>query len=255
MLLGLPYELILIIADSLDSLKDINALLRANHYLSDLLGPVLLKRAANAPPAPPPSPYSCGLARTVLHWASAHGHERLVTKLLKAGSKAAINDQDSEGRTPLHSATVQGNVAVVKILVDNGADTEVRDRKGWTPLHYAAFSGQDLVVWLLVEKGADMEAKEPLFDGKTALHHAAANGRKDVVRLLVQMGAEIDAVDDNGTTAVQHAMGNKQTEVVELLLRFGAASTGCASGGWSVVSNSLARMMLRLFLTSEKTFC
>ena len=49
---------------------------------------------------------------------------------------------------------------------------------------YAAYSGHEAVVKLLVEKGAELDSKDR--DGRTPLSHAAGNGHKAVVKLLVE---------------------------------------------------------------------
>ena len=66
----------------------------------------------------------------------------------------------------------------------------------YTPLHAAASSGQVSVVKLLLEMGAEVDAVNCF--GNTALHVACHNGQDVVVTELLGYGAAIDAVNNMG---------------------------------------------------------
>ena len=48
-----------------------------------------------------------------------------------------VNSQTSTGVTPLHCAAVHGRLEAIILLLDQGADTTIRDNKGNLPLDYA----------------------------------------------------------------------------------------------------------------------
>lgn len=53
-------------------------------------------------------------------------------------NKADINVQDEKsGFTPLHCASAWGNANMVRALLENGADENIKDKKGRTPLNVA----------------------------------------------------------------------------------------------------------------------
>jgi ankyrin repeat protein len=56
---------------------------------------------------------------------------------------------------PLNSASNNGHVDVVKLLLEKGADWTVPNNDGWMPLNCASNNGHVDVVKLLFEKGAD----------------------------------------------------------------------------------------------------
>ena len=64
------------------------------------------------------------------------------------------------GQTPLSWAAQNGHEAVVKLLLEKGADVESKSSNGRTPLSWAAENGHEAVVKLLLEKGADVESKD-----------------------------------------------------------------------------------------------
>lgn len=80
---------------------------------------------------------------------------------------------------------------MLKLLLDNGADTEVKDGSGRTALSHAAVSGRPDVAACLLDRGADLEAMDNT--GKTPLVTAVKSGKVDVVRLFLRRGANIDA--------------------------------------------------------------
>ena len=70
--------------------------------------------------------------------------------LIEGGAHASVL-----GKTALHYAAEKGHVAVVKILLRDGADKNGKDEKGRTPLSHAAENGHALVTEILLDAGAD----------------------------------------------------------------------------------------------------
>jgi ankyrin repeat protein len=137
----------------------------------------------------------------------------VVKLLLNAG--AEVNIAGTSGYTPLRLASGRGYREVVELLLSAGAD--VKD----TSLHVASRNGHKEVVEQLLNAGADVNAKTrgTLY---TSLHTASRKGHKKVVELLLSAGADLDAKDGNLDTPLQAASRNGHTEVVELLLCAGA---------------------------------
>ena len=67
---------------------------------------------------------------------------------------ADINVQDGFGRTPLHTAAINGDLNVVTFLMQNGADPSIPDQDGKTPVRLAIECGHLLLAANLV--GQDM---------------------------------------------------------------------------------------------------
>lgn len=81
-----------------------------------------------------------------------------VTKLLRNSGKDAANEVDGEtGNSLLHGASRLGSVAMVKLLLDHGANPNSVSKKGYTALHVAAWSGHVECVELLIARGCDPE--------------------------------------------------------------------------------------------------
>jgi ankyrin repeat protein len=69
---------------------------------------------------------------------------------------------------------MKGHEAVVRLLLEKGADIDRTTGSGRTALHLAAMSGHLAVVRLLLEKGADVDGTTS--NGQMALHSAAVRG-------------------------------------------------------------------------------
>jgi hypothetical protein len=158
--------------------------------------------------------------RTPLSWAAESGHEAVVKLLLDKGAELETKDTEY-GRTPLSWAAETGREAVVKLLLDKGAELETKPNNGRTPLSWAAESGHEAVVKLLLDKGAELETKDTEY-GRTPLSWAAGNGREAVVRLLLDKGAELGIENRSGWTALQLAALNSHDGVEQLLVIRGA---------------------------------
>ncbi|KAI0428831.1 hypothetical protein F5Y09DRAFT_275147 [Xylaria sp. FL1042] len=95
------------------------------------------------------------LSETSLLWATQNGHEAIVKLLLEAGANTEL--QDDFGQTPLSWAAEKGHEAIVKLLLAAGANTELQGRYGRTPLSWAAEKGHEAIVKLLLAAGANTE--------------------------------------------------------------------------------------------------
>jgi hypothetical protein len=66
----------------------------------------------------------------------------------------------------LYNVAPGGDEAFIRLMLNNGADTEAENMWGETALHRAACYGHEAVVRLLVDNGVDVEAKD--LDEETA---------------------------------------------------------------------------------------
>lgn len=88
---------------------------------------------------------------TLLHWAAINNRSEIVKYLLEkdASVDAVGGDLNS---TPLHWATRQGHLASVVLLINAGADPQIRDAEGCSPIHLAAQFGHTAVVAYLIAR-------------------------------------------------------------------------------------------------------
>jgi ankyrin repeat protein len=147
------------------------------------------------------------------------------------------------GATPLMRAAKSGETAIVKLLLDAGADPKATLANGNNALMFAAGLGwrdgspaapsydqgspEDAVatIELLLTKGLDINATNT--NGDTPLH-AAVSGRAapEIVRALIKHGAKLDAMNKRGQTPlalVTSARGTKDLSSIAEILKAAAA--------------------------------
>ena len=151
----------------------------------------------------------------LMDYSEGGGYKIIIVKLLlaKGATLEAINES-------LRRASFFGAQKTAKLLLDAGANPNVKDDKGRTALIRASENGNIEVVKLLLDRGANLEAKDDW--GRTALIWASWDGHIEVVKLLLDAGANPNAKDDKGRTALMEASRYGYTEIVRLLLGAGA---------------------------------
>jgi ankyrin repeat protein len=133
----------------------------------------------------------------------------------------ALNDVswvDYTGQTPFLRAAFSGDVTVMRLLLEHGADPNLPTFGGTTPLMAAAGVGWVVqqtytesmpslleAIRICLAHKADVNAVNSM--GLTALLGAANKGADDIIRLLVANGARLDAVDKHGRDAYRWAEG------------------------------------------------
>ena len=86
-------------------------------------------------PEEPPKPVDPKLKELIS--AVRSQHQRAAQQLLHANPEL-VKGEDAGGSTLLHHAAGFGTIAAMKLLLDNGADVNAKNRIGSTPLHWAA---------------------------------------------------------------------------------------------------------------------
>ncbi|MCE9507217.1 MAG: ankyrin repeat domain-containing protein [Alphaproteobacteria bacterium] len=146
--------------------------------------------------------------------AAGRGDVNAVTEFLDQYI-TAINQVDEDNYTALTMAAFNGQTAVVVLLLERGAQIDMRDSSGKTPLLCAAGMGHTGIVELLWKKGASLHVKNNR--NETALMLAAVTGKTDTVQFFLEQGVPTDAVDEHGRTAQMMAKTNSRTETAELI--------------------------------------
>lgn len=124
--------------------------------------------------------------------------EGKLCKSAASGDKEAVRfllaqDVDPNGKdywkmSPLHYAAKSGNVAVMKLLCDGGADIDdQKNKRKRVPLHYASSKGHEGAVKYLLSCGAALDVQNK--KEYTPLHYACKHNRLSIAKLLLEKGA------------------------------------------------------------------
>lgn len=153
---------------------------------------------------------------TPLMAAVRFGKTRSVEVLLAHG--ADPNIPDKLGHLPLPYAARSegmGMKEIVELLVNHGADVNAKGYYGRAALHYAAIRGDVAEASLLLDKGANLDLRGDVF-GFTPLLCAVNAQKAEMVSFLLQKGASVEVTDDSGHTALDIAR-HKDSDIVRLL--------------------------------------
>jgi ankyrin repeat protein len=125
---------------------------------------------------------------------------------------------DFTGQTPFLTAALAGDVTVMKLLLEHGADPRINTFEGTSPLMAAAG-----VNWVVAQTWTEgpaqlleavklchslgMDVNQANSMGITALHGAANRGSDDIIRFLVEKGADLTARDREQRSVLDWAKG------------------------------------------------
>lgn len=181
-----------------------------------------------------------------LHRAAAIGHVNDIRRFVHLG----VNKQLDNGLTALHIAAYYGRPEVVEVLLDNGADINIKDNDaehhrcaqhindGSIPLHEVAKQHNNIMIngliraaEILLAKGSDINMKD--YNGRTPLYVAVCNQFLAMVQMLLRNGANVNEKNKHGWTPLYLAIVNGNIEIIKTLLDYGANANEKTSDGWA----------------------
>jgi len=169
---------------------------------------------------------------TPLHVALECGNVKVARLLLEHG--ANIHVRNKKDQTPQHllsttwsDKTLDDDIDTIRFFLGHGVDVDAVDNNYSTLLHIASYNGEVEVVQLLLECGANINARNK--EGHTPLHRVlvkledgARTSFFDTIQLLLDHGADVDALDDAQSTPLHVASKYGSAKATRLLLERGA---------------------------------
>ncbi|XP_060789001.1 fibronectin type 3 and ankyrin repeat domains protein 1 [Neoarius graeffei] len=119
---------------------------------------------------------------TPLHWAADGGHLPIIVYMIEDGCEVDVRDSVSQWTPLMRVSAVSGNSTVASFLIRAGADVNVRDKDGKTPLMMAVLNNYEQLVSLLLNHGADQDVKNEFGSGAPKM--AKAFGSQNISDLL-----------------------------------------------------------------------
>ena len=116
----------------------------------------------------------------------------------------------------------EGDLHAAELFINSGLGADSRDRKGVPLLCIAAREGNTAMIRLLLSNGADVDVKSE-DRGNSALMDAVAGGYEVAAHELLQAKAALDLQSKDGQTALVIAVGKNDVALATLLLQNGAS--------------------------------
>ncbi len=144
-----------------------------------------------------------------------YGRQNSVEFLLQMGVTVTI-----------HEAAMLGDTDSIAYLLDQEISLlHAYSFDGWTPLHLCCFFGGYEAADLLIQRGADVNIRSKNDLLNYPIHAAAAGKRTLLVKLLLEHGADPNAQQHGGWTALHQAANQFDVGMIELLLAYKADPT------------------------------
>jgi ankyrin repeat protein len=138
-----------------------------------------------------------------------------VARVLANWPKTKIEQRNSADESALMMAALTGDLELCQMLIKKDADV---NKPGWTPLHYAATNGQLPVIRFLLDEHAYIDAESP--NRTTPLMMAAMYGTPEAVKVLLEAGADPLLKNMQGLNALDFAERVSRTESAEIIRAF-----------------------------------
>jgi len=178
--------------------------------------------------------------RSLIHYFTRHGLLSKVSELLSSQTESELqfllNLQNNANMwTPLHIAIEYGHNDIAALLIESGANLNLKDKIDRTPLLYCARYGNLEICKLLLRKDADILAVDCY--GESCLHLSAAHGNENILRYLIENDdlpcarIDINARNTFKETCLHKAARTGSLQLVQFLLKNGAAANIVALQG------------------------
>ena len=155
--------------------------------------------------------------QTVLHLAASRGLLEYARVVLENG--AHINNRDRDGATPFMTAATYGKLPLVNYLAQSGADINVPTNRGLTPLSVAVQNGNGAVVQELLKLGSDTDICD--VQGNNALIHSVVGGQSDITQMLINAGTNVNQQNYANEAAINLSAMYGNTTMTNILINGG----------------------------------
>ncbi|XP_044585354.1 putative ankyrin repeat protein RF_0381 [Cotesia glomerata] len=162
-----------------------------------------------------------------------------IAKLLLTNHNNVFSTSDPRLNPLLHYAVKIGNLSIVKLLLERGADINAEESNGVTVLHVAVSHQHLSIVQWLLRKGALANLKCNLPDraGYTPLHLACEITNCEFAKILIDYQADVNCSSVDNVQPIHIAVLYENEKIICLLLSHGANINSRYYPGPNIYSN------------------
>ena len=155
------------------------------------------------------------LKQTPLLLAAKNGFFEIGKLLIQLG--ANVNVKDHYEYTPLHHSIMFNQIEFAKLLLNNGSHVE-NPRSGHQPIHSAVWAKYLEATKLLIDHGANVNLKD--FRNNSPIYYAVKRNAIDMVKLLLENGAVVEDNEED-KTLLTWAIDEGHIEIAKVLITNG----------------------------------
>jgi len=162
--------------------------------------------------------------QSLLHGAARNGYHEIARLLLEDRSpeeKGLCPDiRDKYNMTPLHDASRHGDVAVVSVLLEHGADASLRDKFDRTPFTVAWQYGHESIMRMLADSAYQPQSIGSLNKERLPVWSMARRGLTELItRALKTRGHDLHIPEPCTENSPLHcAVENNEPDILSMLL-------------------------------------
>jgi len=159
-----------------------------------------------------------------IHVYSSNNQLNKVKSYLKGGG--AVDSLGEYASTPLHCASREGNVKIIELLIQYGADVNSKNRYAtvyplFEILTSAKIENPFPLVQLLIDNGADIKVIDSF--GNTILHYAIEKELIELIEFSISLGCNINYTGRHDKdTPLHYAYFQKNKKIIDYLIDHGA---------------------------------
>lgn len=148
--------------------------------------------------------------------------KNITTSITTSLHKLENINKSFRGMTLLMHACKQENVEIIKLLISNGSNINIKDNykdSGNNALMYACRIGNLKIVELFLSKGAKVDLVNNSGDNALFCVLQFGKNKNKIIELLLLHGADINSKNNNGDTAILYECKRCRIETIEILLK------------------------------------
>ncbi|KIW87457.1 uncharacterized protein Z519_11779 [Cladophialophora bantiana CBS 173.52] len=149
--------------------------------------------------------------------AAGQGDLAETDRLVQDGANLSTINED--GESALSRAVNKKHNTIAKLFLENGATTDYTGPLVKSPLHIAVQTGNVGMVELLLNSGADIDEVK---DVDLVLSQAIKANRDDVICLLLSRDTDVNLSCNAFSSPLGHALRHKNERLVQILFKYGA---------------------------------
>jgi len=159
---------------------------------------------------------------TLLSLAVKNNDFELVCFLLDHKADPNIVADNYQKLTPLHHAAINGNLEMIKILLEAGANPNAKAGSNYTALHYAARECHTEIFYTLIKAGADPNPKNEEYCPSVLASAIKFDCNLEIAAALIALGADVNHPDEQQMSPLYLAATFGPLSLVRLLILKGA---------------------------------